>query len=216
MNCTSKSFVVNLVQENCYIVSDESREAVIIDCGAARPGECAEIENYIATEGLTPVAHLLTHAHFDHILGAAFIQERYGLKARCHAADLPLLNGLGRQYEDFLRVPFHGQQPTPGEPLTEETTVTFGTHSLQVIPCPGHTPGGVCLYCEAEHVLFSGDSLFQLSIGRTDLPGGHHWTLIRSLQHLLRTLPPATTVYPGHGPATTIATEKTANPYLSL
>ena len=211
---TIKPFVVNLIQENCYIVSDETREAVIIDCGAARPNEYEEIENYITTEGLTPVAHLLTHAHFDHILGVAFIQERYGLKPRCHAADLPLLTGLKQQYEDFLRVPFRGQLPTPGEPLTEETPITFGTHTFKVIPCPGHTPGGVCFYCEDEHVLFSGDSLFQLSIGRTDLPGGHHWTLIRSLQHLLRTLPPATTVYPGHGPSTTIGTEQAANPYL--
>lgn len=228
---TIHPFIVNLVQENCYIVSDDTREAVIIDCGASRPSEYAEIETYITSESLTPVAHLLTHAHFDHILGAAWVEQHYGLKPRCHPADLPLLKGLAQQYEDFLRVPFRGQQPTPGEPLAamsvpegfafgstpnpSSSIITFGTHTLQVIPCPGHTPGGVCFYCEAEHVLFSGDSLFRLSIGRTDLPGGHHWTLIRSLQHLLRTIPSATNVYPGHGPTTTIGTEQAANPYLA-
>ena len=225
---TIRPFIVNLVQENCYIVSDETHEAVIIDCGASRPSEYHEIEDYITTEGLTPVAHLLTHAHFDHILGAAWVEQRYGLQARCHTADLPLLTTLDRQYQDFLRVPFRGQRPTPGLPLPSASVpqepavaspasdlIHFGTHTLQVLPCPGHTPGGVCFYCEAENVLFSGDSLFRLSIGRTDLPGGHHWTLIRSLQHLLRTLPPDTTVYPGHGPETTIATEQVSNPYLA-
>ncbi len=212
---TVHPFIVNLVQENCYVISDETRDAVIIDCGASRPAEYAAIENHITSEKLNPVAHLLTHAHFDHILGAAWVEQTYGLKARCHAADLPMLTGLDRQYEDFLRVPFRGALPTPGEALTEAVPVTFGTHALQVIPCPGHTPGGVCLYCEAESVLFSGDSLFYQSIGRTDLPGGHHWTLIRSLQQLLRTLPPDTIVHPGHGPTTTIAIEQSSNPYLA-
>ena len=215
MNCIIKTFVVNIVGENCYVISDDSREAVIIDCGASRPSEYAEITDYIELNELHPVAHLLTHAHFDHILGAGFIEERYGLQPRCHAADLPLLTGLPQQYQDFLGIPFRDKQPTAGAPLDAFTTVTFGTHALQVIPCPGHTPGGICLYCPEEQILFSGDSLFRFSIGRTDLPGGHHWTLITSLKHLLSAIPPATTVYPGHGPTTTIATEQTSNPYLS-
>lgn len=210
---TIQTFPVYLLAENCYVVSDETRQAVIIDCGAYRPSEFAAIADYIESHDLQPVAHLLTHAHFDHILGAAFVEQQYGLQARCHPADAPLFTTLSQQVEDFLGVPYRGNVPTLGPALGD--SVTFGTHTFSVLPCPGHTPGGVCFHCAEEHVLFSGDSLFRLSIGRTDLPGGHHWTLITSLRNLLRTLPPQTAVYPGHGPQTDIATEQAANPYLS-
>lgn len=212
---TVKTFPVNPLGENTYVVSDETREAVIIDCGAMYDEEKAAIAAYIDAEQLKPMAHLLTHAHFDHLFGAGFLYERYGLAARCHQKDLSLFEDVEGQMRTILGG--HAMDITTGpagEVLTDDSVVSFGSHRLQVIPSPGHTPGGVCLYCEEEQVLFSGDSLFQLSIGRTDFPGGNHWDLIRSLQRLLRTLPETVKVYPGHGPTTTIGQERAMNPYL--
>ena len=211
---TIKSITVNPLGENCYIVSDETLEAVIIDCGAYYDDEREDIARYIDANGLKPVAHILTHTHFDHLWGAAFIYERYHLAARCHAADLDAF----LHAEDQMRLILGHALPCPtgpaGHTLTADTVIHFGNHQLTVLPCPGHTPGGICFYCAEEHVLFSGDSLFQLSIGRTDFPGGNHWDLINALKHLLKSLPEDVDVYPGHGPKTTIGTERYNNPYL--
>lgn len=213
---TIKTFTVNPLGENCYVVSDDTLDAVIIDCGAFYDEEKAAISDYIDLSELHPVAHLLTHAHFDHIFGAGFIYDRYGLAARCHEEELPLFNDTPSQMREILGGHVLPCSTGPaGEPLMDDAVVSFGHHQFKVLPCPGHSPGGICLYCEEEHALFSGDSLFRMSIGRTDLPGGHHWTLIHSLQHLLKSLPTDVKVYPGHGPSTDIATERTYNPYLS-
>lgn len=212
---TVQTFPVNPLSENTYIVSDETQEAVIIDCGAFYDQELEAIDKYISSKQLKPVAHILTHAHFDHIFSAAFIYDRYGLKARCHQADLPLFEHAEEQMRDILGHALRHYTNSPaGEPLTDDSVITFGTHQFTLIPTPGHTPGGVCFYCAEEHILFSGDSLFQMSIGRTDFPGGDHWSLIRSLHKLLRELPDDVIVYPGHGMPTTTADEKLHNPYL--
>lgn len=213
---TCKIFPFNPIGTNCYVVSDESGEAVIVDCGALYDEEKAALIDYIETQGLKPVAHLLTHAHFDHLWGAAFVYERYGLAARCPEPDLPLFEHAEEQMRPILGHAMACPTGPAGETITTDTVIRFGSHQLTVIATPGHTPGGVCYYCEAEHVLFSGDSLFQMSIGRTDFPGGNHWDLIRSLTHLLRDLPGETTVYPGHGPKTSAAFERENNPFLSM
>ena len=213
---TVNTFSVNPLGENCYVISDETHEAIIIDCGAMYETEKTAIADYITQNELHPVAHLLTHAHFDHLFGAGFIHERYGLTARCPEGDLAFFNDIDGQMRAILGGHTMECKTGPaGEPITPDTIVRFGSHSISVIPTPGHTPGGVCYYCEAEHILFSGDSLFQLSIGRTDFPGGNHWDLIRSLSHLLRDLPADVTIYPGHGPATNAQTERLHNPYLA-
>lgn len=209
-----KSFPVNPLSENCYVVSDETREAVIIDCGAYYDDEKAMIAKYIRDNDLKPVAHLLTHAHFDHFWGADYIAELYGLPPRCPQPDRPLYDDVDGQVRSILHHSIRCANPPAGEDITPESVIPFGSHRLTVIPCPGHTPGGVCYYCEEEKVLFSGDSLFQLSIGRTDFPGGNHWDLINALKSLIKALPGDTTVYPGHGPKTTIAAEHRNNPYL--
>ena len=209
-----KSFPVNPLSENCYVVSDDTREAVIIDCGAYYDDEKAMIAKYIRDNDLKPVAHLLTHAHFDHFWGADYIAELYGLPPRCPQPDRPLYDDVDEQVRSILHHSIRCANPPAGEDITPESVIPFGSHRLTVIPCPGHTPGGVCYYCEEEKVLFSGDSLFQNSIGRTDFPGGDLWTLIDALKTLIKTLPPDTTVYPGHGPKTTIAAEHRNNPYL--
>ena len=211
---TVKTFPFNPLGENTYVASDETHEAVIIDCGAFSPQEQQTLADYIEDQQLRPVAHLLTHTHFDHCLGAAFVHERYGLLPRFHEADSRLYQMLPQQMDVLLG----GQITCPivpaGELLSDDSIIAFGTHELHVRPCPGHSPGGVCFHCVDEHILFSGDSLFQTSIGRTDLYGGNHWQLIRSLNHLLRTLPDETTIYPGHGVCTSAAIERQHNPYL--
>ncbi len=209
-----KSFPVNPLSENCYVVSDDTREAVIIDCGAYYDDEKAMIAKYIRDNDLKPVAHLLTHAHFDHFWGADYIAELYGLPPRCPQPDRPLYDDVDEQVRSILHHSIRCANPPAGEDITPESVIPFGSHRLTVIPCPGHTPGGVCYYCEEEKVLFSGDSLFQNSIGRTDFPGGNLWTLIDALKALIKTLPPDTTVYPGHGLKTTIDAEHRHNPYL--
>lgn len=211
-----KEFPVNPLSENCYVVSDETREAVIIDCGALYTQERTAIADYITHGELTPVAHLLTHGHFDHLWGAVYLHELYGLAARCPQADRPLFDDAPAQMRGILGHVMACPTGPAGEDITADTIIRFGNHRLTVIPTPGHTPGGVCFYCEEEHVLFSGDSIFQLSIGRTDFPGGNHWDLIRALTHLLRDLPENTVIYPGHGPKTTAAFERQNNPYLSF
>ncbi|MCR5180268.1 MAG: MBL fold metallo-hydrolase [Bacteroidaceae bacterium] len=213
---TVKTFPVNPLGENCYVVSDDTLEAVIIDCGALYDEEKAAISDYIDLQELRPVAHLLTHGHFDHLWGAAFLHERYGLAARCPEADLPLFNDAPGQMRAILGHAMSCPTGPAGDVITPESVIPFGNHQLTVISSPGHTPGGVCFYCESEHVLFSGDSLFQMSIGRTDFPGGNHWDLIRSLRRLLRDLPDDVTIYPGHGPRTNAAFERNNNPYLNL
>ena len=209
-----KTFPVNPLNENCYVVSDETREAVIIDCGAYYDEEKAAIAQYIREHELKPVAHLLTHAHFDHSWGADYICELYGLQPRCPQLDRPLFDNVEDQVRQILNYSIPCATTPAGEDITADTVIRFGNHHFTVIPCPGHTPGGVCFYCEAEHALFSGDSLFQLSIGRTDFPGGNHWDLINALKSLLKSLPDNVVVYPGHGPKTTVAYERQHNPYL--
>ena len=213
---TIKTFPFNPLGTNCYVLSDETQNAVIIDCGALYDEEKAALSDYIDTQKFRPVAHLLTHAHFDHLWGATFLHERYGLAARCPEGDLPFFQNTEEQMRNILGHAMRCPTGPAGEAILPDTIIPFGNHQLSVLASPGHTPGGVCFYCELEHALFSGDSLFQMSIGRTDFPGGNHWDLIRSLQRILRALPDDVDIYPGHGPKTTAAFERKNNPYLSF
>lgn len=203
-----KTLVVNQLQENCYIVSDESHEAVIIDCGAYYDAERAAVVNHIRDNGLT-LRHLLcTHGHFDHVFGADTIFQEFGIAPEVHAGDRHFVEDMDKQYRDMVGVPY----PRPSVPvshlLADGEVITFGSHELQVIHTPGHSEGGVVFYCASEHVAFTGDTLFRMSYGRTDLPGGSWPQLMQSLKRLVTTLPPYTKVYPGHGPATIMAEEQ--------
>lgn len=209
-----KCFVVNMVEENCYVVSDETKEAVIIDDGACIRGEHQAIDEYISRTGLTLRHNLNTHAHFDHTMGNRHIYDTYHLKPEINAADAELYTDLSLQVQSMLGHKISIDVAPLGTPLQEGQVITFGNHKLKVIETPGHTPGGICLYCREEGVLFSGDSLFQQSVGRTDFPGGNGLHLISSLRSKIITLPPATIVYPGHGNSTTIELERRYNPYL--
>ena len=208
-----KTFVCNMLQENCYVMNDETNEAVIIDCGAFYPEEQQAIAGYIEREQLTPVRLIATHGHFDHNFGNSFVWHRYGLKPEVTAEDLPLMD-IRRQMRSMMGMDYEIEQAPTGRLLNTKDDVTFGSHSLRVLPTPGHSRGSVTLYCEAEHVAFTGDTLFRMSIGRTDFEGGSWSEMCNSLKQVLAALPADTKVYPGHGPLTTIGEEVQYNPYM--
>ena len=211
---TIKTFEFNMLQENTYVVSDGTRECVIIDCGAYFPEERKAIVNYIKTEQLKPVHLLCTHGHLDHCFGNDTIYDTFGLKPELNAADEFLAADLSVQAADFFGMDYAFPTPPIGHFLADGDTVTFGSHSLKVFHTPGHTPGGVVFYCEEEHTAFTGDTLFHMSIGRTDFKGSSWQDMLQSLRTVIATLPDDTVVLSGHGPRTTIGNEKRMNPYL--
>jgi glyoxylase-like metal-dependent hydrolase (beta-lactamase superfamily II) len=209
---TVKSFVVSPFAENCYVCHDAG-EAVLIDPGTATEAERSAVLDYITRNGLTVRHLLLTHAHIDHILGCAFFAREFGMKWKLHEADLPLLDGAALQAQMFgveLERP-----PTPEASLEEGRTIQFGTATWQILHTPGHSPGSVSFYDEANGFVIGGDVLFQGSIGRTDLWGGSMPTLLNAIQRKLMSLPDETVVYSGHGPETTIGAERRTNPFLA-
>ena len=206
-------FECNMLQENCYVVSDETRECVIIDCGAFYPEEKKEILEYIRDNNLTPKHLLATHGHLDHNFGNQFILDEFGLKVEIHRDDEDFITHSEEQAEKFFGLMSFGRLPEVGRLLTGSDTIHFGKHRFSIIETPGHSRGGVFFYCKEENVCFSGDSLFRGSIGRTDLNGGSMFMLIQSLRSISQ-LPDDTIVLPGHGPQTTIGTEVATNPFL--
>ena len=207
-------FEVNPLQENCYVVSDDSRECVIIDCGAYYDDESIAIDNYLRKQQLKPVHLLATHGHLDHNFGNAHLFRQYGLKVEICAGDQQLVERLPQQAAALFGMEISDDQPPVGRLLNGGDTITFGQHTLQVIETPGHSHGSCLFYCKEEGVVFSGDTLFRMSIGRTDFPEGSWQQMEQSLAKIAGTLPKDTVVYPGHGPQTTIADELQYNPYL--
>ncbi|MGN0282299.1 MAG: MBL fold metallo-hydrolase [Prevotella sp.] len=207
-------FVVNPFQENCYIVSDETKEGIIIDCGAFYEEERRAVVEYVKNNGII-LKHLVsTHGHIDHNFGNNTINEHFGLKAEVHAADEPLMKKLVEQALTFCNYRLNYEMPAVGRYFTEKDTITFGTHTLSIINTPGHTPGSVIFYCKEEGVAFSGDTLFKMSIGRTDFELGSYSDIMKSLERLSEILPDDTVILSGHGPKTTMKEEKKYNPYL--
>ncbi len=208
-------FIVNMIRENCYVVSDETHEAVIIDCGAIFPEEHDCIKNYVASKNLQLKHSLCTHGHFDHILGAKFVYDTYGLKPELSAADIMLYNNCEEQLRMFLGEKIEAELPPHGDFIAEGTTIKFGSHSFSVLATPGHTPGGLSFYCKKENVIFSGDSIFKHSIGRTDFPYGDEGLLLHKLEEKIMVLPEETIILPGHGHSTSVGEEKRENPFFT-
>ena len=207
-------FVVNMIQENCYILWDDTKECAIIDCGAFYPEEKEAIKIFIKEKELHPSLLLNTHLHFDHIFGNPFLYETYGLETQASEKDLPLYQSFPEQLKDFIGLTEYATSMPPIKKfIDDKDTVSFGTHMLQVIATPGNTPGGLDFYCAEENVLFSGDSLFRHSIGRMDFPGGDYSNLVTSLKEKILTLPDDVKILTGHGLSTTIRSEKKENPY---
>jgi glyoxylase-like metal-dependent hydrolase (beta-lactamase superfamily II) len=196
------------MQTNCYIVGDDTaHDAVVID-----PGDEAQVVLDALAERQWTCRHvLLTHAHFDHIGAVADVVEATGAPLAVHPGELPLLraNGGAQAFGLALR-----PSPAPDVLLEPGQPLQAGTLRFEVLFVPGHTPGHVAFYHAEGQAVFSGDVLFQQGIGRTDLPGGHYATLMRSLRAVLLQLPEDTVVCAGHGPTTTIGAEKRENPFL--
>lgn len=209
-----KTFVCNLLAENTYVVSDETGECVIIDCGAYYQEERSAITQYIDANGLHPVHLLSTHGHFDHNFGIDTIYETYGLQVEIAPEDEFLIADLPGQFRAMIGGNLKRQYPPVGRYFSKKETIGFGSHHLKVLKTPGHSPGGVVFYCEEEHVAFTGDTIFRMSIGRTDFEGGSYEDLMNSLQTVIAKLPGETVLYCGHGPKTTVAEELQMNPYL--
>ncbi|WP_315578596.1 MBL fold metallo-hydrolase [Hoylesella oralis] len=208
-----KRIVCNMIQENCYIVSDDSKECIIVDCGAYYTNERKAIVEYIRKNELTPKHLVATHGHIDHIFGNNTIFEEFGLRAEMHAADKFLIEQAAFQAEQITGVRLEYDMPPVGKYLTDKDVIAFGNHIFTIIETPGHSPGSIFLYCEKEHVAFSGDTLFHYSIGRTDLEGGSMFQIIQSIRMICQ-LPDDTVIYPGHGDKTTIGIELAGNPYM--
>lgn len=211
---TIKTFVCNPLQENTYLVIDDTtNQCMIVDAGCLFDEEKQAIASYIQTNGLKLVYVVNTHLHLDHCFGNGFLTQTFGVKPMAHADDEDLLRFM-KAHAAAFGVPFDEEPQPLGGYLAEGDVLTVGNEKFEVLHIPGHSKGGIVLYNAAQGVLFSGDSLFKMSIGRTDLPGGDYATLVNALTKKVMTLPDATVVYPGHGPTTTIAQEKMYNAYL--
>lgn len=204
----------NPFQENTYVVFDDTKDCVIIDPGCYERHEELELVEFIENNGLNPVRLLLTHSHIDHVLGNDFVCRQFALKPEVHESDLQTLLSVVNYAHVYG---FEGYKPSP-EPesfIAEGTTLEFGTTKLEVRFVPGHAPGHIVFINHEEKFVINGDCLFYGSIGRTDLPGGDHQTLLDSIRRELFSLPDDYKVYCGHGQPTTIGFEKQNNPFLT-
>lgn len=211
---TIKTFPFNLLQENTYVVSDETHECVIIDCGAYYEEERKAITDYITGNGLRPTHLLATHGHWDHNLGIDTIFNAFGLQVEAAAEDEFLITDIPHNFQSIIGAPLRRKFPAVGRFFDKDEVIRFGNHELQVLKTPGHSPGSVVFYCAQEHIVFTGDTLFRMSVGRTDFEGGSYEALMNSLNQILANLPVETIVLPGHGPQSTIGEELRFNPYL--
>lgn len=209
-----KQFEFNFFSENTYVIWDNaSKKAAIVDPGMMNDEECARLDAFIAAKSLMPQFILLTHMHVDHTLGIEHLQEKYSLQVFAHKGDAPL--GQARQQQaQMFHLPMRPRPLGIDRCVTDGETLLLGRKEIKVIATPGHSPGGVCYYVPESGFVLTGDTLFQGSIGRTDLPGGNHRQLISSIKAQLMNLPPETRVYPGHGPFTTIGREEVSNAFL--
>ncbi len=209
---TLKSFAFNPLAENTYVLSDQKDACVIIDPGCYFDNERTTLQEYIEQQGLSPKILLNTHCHLDHVFGNRFVGETWDLPLYLHEKELPVLNAapaMGREWG----MPFENYDGehlflTPGE------TILLGDDRLTILFLPGHSPGSVGFYSADQGFLIGGDVLFRESIGTSDLPGGDHATLLRSIREQIFTLPNDTVVYPGHGEPTTVGHERAHNPFL--
>ena len=209
-----KTFTFNPFQENTFVVSDETKEAVIFDPGCHNPEEKAELVAFIEKEDLKPVKLINTHCHVDHVFGNAYIHQKYKLSLEAHPEEdynlksaVPYADAMG------LKMPV---SPEIEIDLSEQKEISFGNSKLEIISTPGHSAGGLSFYSKEGEFVIAGDCLFHSGVGRVDLPGGDADVLIESIKEKLFVLPEDTVVYSGHGPKTTIGYEKMHNPFVGV
>ena len=210
---TIKSFTFSPIQENTYLLYNELKECIIIDPGSYYPEDQQMLSSFIDDNGLKPRLLLNTHCHLDHVFSNKYIAEKYDLVLHIHPKEEKMLERAPASGLMF-NLPFDNYSGKLTY-LVEGQNITFGEDLLEILFTPGHSPGSVCFYCRAQKFIIGGDVLFKQSIGRTDLPGGDHDTLLTSIRTKLFSLPDDVIVYSGHGPSTTIGSEKKDNPFLT-
>ncbi len=206
-----RTYQLGYIQTNCYVISNQHKECLIIDPG----GHAAEFIRELKKLQLKPLAILLTHAHFDHIGAVDQVRDAYSIPVYLHKAEEkwlkdPLKNGSGK----YAEIPSISCKDAD-HLMEKEQEMNIGDFSFQLLVTPGHSPGSVTFYFKEEGFAIVGDTLFQNSIGRTDLPGGNQQQLMDSIHTKLLSMPEDTIIYPGHGTATTISEEMTHNPFLN-
>lgn len=209
-----QKFEFNMFPVNSYVLWDDTKEAVVVDPGVFFDTEKEQLKKFIADNGLK-IKHLLnTHLHLDHILGNTFMFQEYGIKAEASQDDEYWLEGVAQQGRMFgFEV---NDEPVPlGKYLKEGDQIQFGNQTLDIFQVPGHSPGSLVFYNQATGDAFSGDVLFQGSVGRADLQGGNFTALKENIIKKLFILPDETVVHAGHGPSTTIGREKKYNPFFT-
>lgn len=212
-----QTFYFNELRTCCYVVWDAaSKECVVIDPGCFDARERQRLLDFVKEQHLKVKYILTTHCHFDHIMGLQFAADTFQAPVLSHPMEA---NNLKRLHSYCSVFGFDVPQPTvTPQPLQEGDTIQVGSLSLHVLHTPGHSPGSVCFYEPGaegkDGILFCGDTLFQGSVGRTDLPGGDYDALMASFTKHILPLPDGVTAYPGHGPCTTIGQERLHNPYL--
>ncbi len=207
------TFIFNPIQENTYLIWDDTLECAIVDAGMHDAREEAALDNFIREHGLRPVVAVNTHGHFDHTMGVEHLRRTYGIPFALSAKDLFLLETASVSGSVFgVKI---GALPASIDIDLEQTPeIRFGQTALQVIATPGHTPGHVALFEPSTKTLFTGDTLFRESIGRTDLPGGDYSWIMRSILERILPLGDEVIVRPGHGEETTIGHESIYNPFV--
>jgi glyoxylase-like metal-dependent hydrolase (beta-lactamase superfamily II) len=207
-----KLFKFNPVKVNTYIIYDETKEAIIIDCGAYTEKECMKLQNFIDSNNLQVKYLINTHLHFDHVLGNYFIYKTYGLKSKYHVYE-EIIPDLKTQ-ADFFKFQIDYHPISTMHHINEKDTISFGNTILEALLTAGHSPGSLSFYCKKNNCIFTGDALFYHSIGRTDLWNGNKKTLTTAIKSKILTLPKSTKIFPGHGQSSSIEEEKIYNPYL--
>ncbi|MES2587941.1 MAG: MBL fold metallo-hydrolase [Bacteroidota bacterium] len=210
-----KIFTFNPIQENTYIISDENKNAVIIDPGCYSREEKTELTDFISDNKLKVLALLNTHCHIDHILGNSFVKKTFDVPFYMHELDLPTLRAVP-SYAHVYGFEAYEESPEPDFFVQDNELLNFGNISFKVIFGPGHAPGHVAFYNEENKTLIGGDILFKGSFGRVDLPGGSIEVLKKTMFERIFTLPDDTRVYSGHGSSTTIGVEKQTNYILNF
>ncbi len=208
-----KSFEFNPFSENTFLLYDETKECVIVDPGCYENHEKEELSSFIKDNALKPVRLINTHCHIDHVLGVKYIMESYGLDFHFHKKEMPIFEST-EMVAQMYGIPNVEMPIAPSAFLDETDVVEFGVSKLDILFVPGHSPGHIAFVNKDQKFVISGDVLFYGSIGRTDLPGGEHKTLIDSIKSKLLPLGDDFVVHSGHGPATNIGFERENNPFL--
>ncbi len=206
-------FEFNPFGENTYIIWDQTTlEAIVIDPGMSSENENKQFDRFIQAKNLSLKAILLTHIHIDHTFGVDHLKTKYDIPVLANQAD-EFLGQRRMEQAAMFHLPFQLSPLSIDRLIEEGEVMRLNNNTIYALHAPGHSPGSLLYYIPTAEILFSGDVLFQGSIGRTDLPGGNYGQLIASINTKIAELPPTTRVYPGHGPATTIAEELRSNPY---